>query len=237
MNLYMCFSGGLDSTVLLYHLIRDGHTVRPVIFDYGQRHYPEVEHALATAQALSEAGHIPGFSVFSLESIFEHFVNASVLEKNQNAGALLMANTVVPAGHYTDLVMKATIVPNRNMILASIVAGLAVARGYDGIACGVHAGDHAIYPDCKPDFWKAMESAFALGSSLVTLTPFIHSTKADIVRLGHSLHVPFQQTYSCYQGSEIHCGVCGTCTERREAFMLANVLDPTVYADKPETKQ
>lgn len=234
MKIFMCYSGGLDSTVLLHHLIHEGHEVRPVIFDYGQKHYAEVEHAMARATALNTQGLIPGFNVLSLESIFEQFVIASRLEKNLNVGALLGAGPV-PDGYYTDAVMKSTIVPNRNMILASIVAGLTVSRGYEGIAVGVHAGDHAIYPDCKPDFWAAMQRAFSLACDLVTLTPFITKTKADIVRLGASIHVPFRETYSCYKGSELHCGLCGTCTERREAFKLAGVVDPTIYADTPVT--
>jgi len=230
MKTFMCYSGGLDSTVLLFHLIAEGHEVRPVIFDYGQKHYPEVEHAVRIATDQQQAGRIPGFSVLSLESIFEQFAVASTLAGNQNVGALLGAGTV-PDGHYTDAVMKATIVPNRNMILASIVAGLAVSRGYEGIALGVHSGDHAIYPDCKPDFWAAMQRALSLGCDLVTLTPFMGKSKADIVRLGRDLLVPFRDTYSCYKGGDVHCGTCGTCVERREAFVIAGVTDPTLYAD------
>lgn len=231
MKFFMCYSGGLDSTVLLYHLMAEGHEVRPVVFDYGQRHYEEVVHAQSTVKALADAGRIPGYNILSLESIFEQITIASKVEGVSAAGALLGVGEV-PDGHYTDERMKATIVPNRNMILASIVGGLAVARAYNGLAIGVHAGDHAIYPDCQPDFWAAMGRAFSTGTGLVTLTPFMGMQKHDIVTLGAKYKVPFGETYSCYKGHTLHCGLCGTCTERREAFELAGIRDPTLYADK-----
>jgi 7-cyano-7-deazaguanine synthase len=107
----------------------------------------------------------------------------------------------------------------------------------EAVALAVHAGDHPIYPDCRPDFiasFEAMERIAMEGMAQITiLAPFLNRTKADIVRLGAELGVPFEGTWSCYKGGQIHCGACGTCFERREAFQLAGVADPTPYAAQP----
>jgi len=146
----------------------------------------------------------------------------------------------VPEGHYAAESMKATVVPNRNMIMLSIAAGVALANGYERIATAVHAGDHAIYPDCRPEFIDDM------GACLETATegfwgpheesplyaPYINKSKADIVRIGDGVGVDWTKTWSCYVGEESHCGRCGTCVERKEAFRLAGVEDPTPYKDE-----
>jgi 7-cyano-7-deazaguanine synthase len=126
-------------------------------------------------------------------------------------------------------------VPNRNAILLTIAFGLAAAEGYDAVAIAVHGGDHFIYPDCRPDFVEAFRrmQAKALDgyASVDLLAPFVDGSKADIVRAGARVGTPFERTWSCYKGGEVHCGRCGTCVERREAFHLAGVADPTAYAD------
>jgi len=139
----------------------------------------------------------------------------------------------VPAGHYTNETMKLTVVPNRNMIMLSVAIGWAVSGKADAVAYAAHAGDHTIYPDCRPAFIEAIRQAAALCDwhRVELLTPFVGKTKRDIVRLGAELDVPFGQTWSCYVGGEVHCGRCGTCVERREAFKSAGVDDPTVYAN------
>ena len=150
------------------------------------------------------------------------------------AGSALTDESVtVPDGHYADESMKITVVPNRNAIMLSIACALAVTRDAGAVAFGAHTGDHFIYPDCRPAFVRAYQTMLNLVveglASIEILTPFLSMTKADIVRLGAALHVPFERTWSCYKGGALHCGTCGTCHERREAFALADVDDPTLY--------
>jgi 7-cyano-7-deazaguanine synthase len=158
----------------------------------------------------------------------------------------------VPDGHYAAETMKATVVPNRNMIMLSIAAGYAVSLKANFVAVGVHAGDHAVYPDCRPQFIQQMEVALRtanegfgafpipVGGTMrqpdnwmgrATYAPFIFKGKHDIVTVGARLEVPYELTWSCYKGGDVHCGRCGTCVERKEAFRLARVKDPTQYED------
>ena len=126
--------------------------------------------------------------------------------------------------------MKATVVPNRNMILLSIATGWAISTGASSVSYAAHSGDHAIYPDCREEFADAMNNVMEIaGWDKVSLNrPFSPLTKADIVKLGDELNVPLEQTWSCYNGQKLHCGMCGTCIERREAFQLAGITDPTM---------
>ena len=133
--------------------------------------------------------------------------------------------------------MKSTVVPNRNAIMLTIAYAVAVSSGASVVATGVHAGDHFVYPDCRPNFialFDNMERAATEGFALPELrldAPFVHISKARIVQLGAQLGVPYEDTWSCYKGGDVHCAKCGTCVERREAFQLAGVVDPTVYED------
>jgi 7-cyano-7-deazaguanine synthase len=213
-------SGGLDSAVLAHHLGDEGWALRLVSFDYGQRHRVELEHAAAMAAGMG-AQH----DVVDLRSV----------------GALLSGSALtddaveVPDGHYTAESMKTTVVANRNAIFAMVATGVAVAEGAGAVGLGIHAGDHAIYPDCRPPFVAAAEHlAKVANEGFVTegfqlLAPFLAWSKADIVRRGAELDVPFAATWSCYKGGAVHCGTCGTCVERIEAFELAGVPDPTEY--------
>lgn len=213
-------SGGLDSAVLAHHLRAEGWALRLLSFDYGQRHAKELAHAAGLAAAL-DARH----DVVDLTS----------------AGRLLGGSALtddavdVPSGHYTDESMRATVVANRNAIFVNVAVGVAVAEGAAAVAVGVHAGDHPIYPDCRPEFVDAAErlarvanEGFAV-EGFGVLAPFLRWSKADIVRRGAELGVAFADTWSCYRGGGSHCGTCGTCVERREAFELAGVPDPTAY--------
>ena len=147
---------------------------------------------------------------------------------------LLKSGGQIPDGHYEEETMKSTVVPFRNGIMLSIAAGFAESRDAEGLVIAAHAGDHAIYPDCREEFMKSMADAIRLGTyaGIKLLRPFIAMTKAEIAARGHALGVDFSQTWSCYKGAPLHCGTCGTCVERREAFMLAGVVDPTVYASE-----
>ena len=211
-------SGGLDSSVLAYWLARAGLVIKALTIDYGQRHSKEQNAAKEMAAALGIEHRV--LSLGALRPILGD--DSSLL--NQDIG--------VPEGHYEDDSMKSTVVPNRNMILLSIAAAWSIASRLDGVAYAAHAGDHAIYPDCRPAFADAMNEAIKLCdyTSQELVRPFVSITKADIAKLGASLGVPFEKTWSCYNGRDIHCGKCGTCVERIEAFQLANVPDPTRYA-------
>ena len=213
-------SGGLDSAVLAHHLRADGWQLRLLSFDYGQRHVVEVDHARGLAAAMD--------------------VRHDVVDL-RSAGALLSGSALtddtveVPDGHYTDESMRTTVVANRNAIFAMVATGVAVADGARAVALGVHAGDHFIYPDCRPPFVAAAEHLARvanegfLAEAFQILAPFVSWSKADIVRRGAELDVPFAATWSCYRGGAAHCGTCGTCVERIEAFAVAGVADPTEY--------
>jgi 7-cyano-7-deazaguanine synthase len=211
-------SGGMDSSVLAYTLVNAGLTVKALTIDYGQRHSKEQESARSIAAALG----------------IEHRVLSLWLQLGCIFGgtsSLLNGGIDIPEGHYEDESMKSTVVPNRNMVLLSLATAWSVASGLSGVAYAAHAGDHAIYPDCRPAFADAMGEAIKLCdySEQALVRPFISMSKAQVAQLGASLGVPFEKTWSCYKGQELHCGKCGTCTERIEAFKLTGVVDPTVY--------
>ena len=149
---------------------------------------------------------------------------------------LLRSGCDIPEGHYAEESMKKTVVPFRNGIMLSIAAGFAESIGADAVTIAAHSGDHAIYPDCREPFMRAIGEAMEQGTyaGIKLLRPFIDMDKAAIARRGAELGVDFAETWSCYKGGEIHCGVCGTCVERREAFLLAGLQDPTVYEQTPE---
>ncbi len=216
----LAYSGGLDSTTLLYLLHSQGCRLRALGVHYGQRHQKE----LRAAESLCR----------ELQVEFRR-VDLSSLSPLLAGSALTSGEVEVPEGHYTDESMGQTVVPNRNMLLLSVAIAWAVSAGSGSVAYAAHAGDHAVYSDCRPEFVEAMDQAAALCSyaPVRILRPFIHKTKAEIVGLGHELGVPFERTWSCYQGRDLHCGRCGTCSERAEAFLLAGVPDPTVYRSSP----
>ena len=217
----LVYSGGMDSTTLLYSLLSQGDRVKALGIDYGQRHRRELE---AAREICGQVG--VEFRIGDLTSL------RSLLK----GSALTSEEIAVPEGHYSDETMKITVVPNRNMLMLSLAIGWAISSGFESVAYAAHAGDHAIYPDCRPEFIEALSQAAGLChfEAVEILTPFVQATKADIVTIGQRLGVPFHLTWSCYCGGEVHCGRCGTCTERAEAFLLAGVSDPTSYAVAPE---
>jgi 7-cyano-7-deazaguanine synthase len=151
------------------------------------------------------------------------------------SGSALTDDLDVPDGHYAEETMKVTVVPNRNAIMLSIAFGVAAAQKVDAVAIAVHGGDHFIYPDCRPGFIDAFQTmqqhALEGYADVRLLAPYLNGSKADIVSDGAKHGTPFAATWSCYKGGDLHCGRCGTCVERREAFELAGVEDPTAYAD------
>ncbi|UJV42965.1 7-cyano-7-deazaguanine synthase QueC [Streptomyces sp. AMCC400023] len=214
----LAFSGGMDSTTLAAHYQWLGYDLLLLSFDYGQRHARELE-AARTIAAHYRAEH--------------HVVDLTAVGALMPGSALTDRTVDVPEGHYAAASMRATVVPNRNAIMANVAAGIASARGALVVALGIHAGDHAVYPDCRPAFLDALQtSVTAALDGFPTPTveaPFLHMTKTDIARQGAGLGVPFVRTWSCYQGGALHCGRCGTCVERREAFNDAGLTDPTRY--------
>ncbi len=214
----LIYSGGLDSTTLLYQLKAEGRDLKALSINYGQRHSLELEYAKKVCAKLG----------------IEHRVaDLSALKPLLGGSSQTDSNVDVPEGHYAAENMKLTVVPNRNMLMLSVAAAWAIAEKADTIAYAAHAGDHAIYPDCRPEFVDALNGALALADwhNVQIERPFIDITKGGIVKLGSQLGVPFEETWSCYKGKEVHCGRCGTCVERLLAFKEAGVVDPTKYED------
>jgi 7-cyano-7-deazaguanine synthase len=213
-------SGGMDSVTLAYLLDSEGYELHLLSVDYGQRHKKEISYAKRCAERLG--------APFDIADISE--VGRLL------SGSALTDDVEVPHGHYAADNMAVTVVPNRNAIMLSLAYGVAVARDAVLVACAVHAGDHYFYPDCRPAFAQAFdlmqkEAVEGFGNPKLRLhAPFLERTKAQIVEVGATLGVPYEETWSCYDGSEVHCGLCGTCNERKEAFELAGVPDPTEYA-------
>lgn len=212
-------SGGLDSVTLAHKVAVENELIGLVSFDYGQRHKKELDFAKKCADRLGT-----DYKLIDIAHI------GAML-----GGSALTDNIAVPDGHYAEETMKITVVPNRNAIMLAIAFGIASAQGADAVATAVHGGDHFIYPDCRPAFIEAFQTmqnyALAGHGDIQLYTPFVRLSKADIVAVGHALAVPFELTWSCYKGGATHCGRCGTCVERLEAFHLARVNDPSLYAD------
>ena len=217
-------SGGLDSVTLAYHLVDQGYEPVLISYDYGQRHSKELDFAKLCAQRLN---------------VKHHLVDLKVLTSLMSTSSLTSNAIEVPDGHYAEETMKVTVVPNRNAIMINVATALAVSESYSFVATGVHGGDHFIYPDCRPEFIESQTETLKLANAgfiateFDVLAPFVNISKADIVTIGDAIGVPWLETWSCYKGGDIHCGSCGTCFERREAFELANVEDPTSYTSTP----
>lgn len=208
-------SGGLDSTVLLHQLLAENYQVQAISFDYGQKHIRELQ----CAQFQTKKHNIP-HKIIDLSFINQHFQSD-----------LLQSGGKIPEGHYEAENMKATVVPNRNMIMLSIAAGVAISEKIPQLFYGAHAGDHAIYPDCRTEFIEKLKDTLAIcdWEPINLQAPFQNLDKTQIVKKGLQLKVDFTQTQTCYNGQEKACGKCGSCTERLEAFANNNTPDPIKY--------
>lgn len=217
-------SGGMDSVTALYHAAAEGGVAAALSFDYGSKHAARELPEAAWHAARLGVRHV----VLPLPFMASHF-----------SSALLQGGADIPSGHYEEESMKQTVVPFRNGILLAIAGGFAESCGASGVLIAAHAGDHAIYPDCRETFMLAIGEAIRLGTyaEVGLLRPFIRMTKAQIAARGAELGVDFARTWSCYVGAQLHCGECGTCVERREAFLEAGLPDPTSYATQSPLPQ
>lgn len=218
MKVVVLVSGGMDSVTALHAAAREHEVVAGLSFDYGSKHnHRELPFAAWHCRELGVPHEIVALDF--MERLFK--------------SDLLKSGGAIPEGHYEAENMKQTVVPFRNGILLSIAAGYAESAGAEGLVIAAHSGDHAIYPDCREAFMRSMGSAMALGTEagIALLRPYVDRTKAQLVALGAGLGVDFSKTWSCYVGGRLHCGTCGTCRERREAFLLAKIPDPTRYEE------
>ncbi len=209
-------SGGMDSITLLYD--KKDEIALGISFDYGSNHNArEIPFARMHCERL-------GIKHITIDLGFIHrYFKSSLLE-----GA-----DAIPEGHYEDENMKSTVVPFRNGIMLSIAIGIAESSGLNKVLIANHGGDHAIYPDCRPEFIRAIDGAANAGTyaHVHVSAPYTDITKADIARIGKRLGIDYSETWSCYKGGKVHCGKCGTCVERREALKEAGIEDTTVYEE------
>ncbi len=214
----LIMSGGVDSATLLWYLMERFKEIHVITYIYGQRHVKEVEHAKKVVEKAREKA-----------KVHHKIADISCIHDLISKGALT-GDEEVPEGFYTDESQKVTIVPNRNMILLSIAVGYAVKVGEREVYYAAHKSDYAIYPDCRKEFVKALDSAVYLATDRMVeiKAPLVDMTKAEVVKLGLKLGVPYELTWSCYRGEDRPCLKCGTCLERTEAFLLNGVKDPAL---------
>lgn len=223
MKALVSLSGGLDSTTVLAEALSQGLEVVAVSFSYGSKH-----NEFENIQARKIAGYynVP-FELIELDGVMKGFTSN-----------LMKSGGEIPEGHYEDASMALTVVPARNIIFASILAGKAWSLGCELVFLGIHQGDHAIYPDCRPEFFDAMNKAIDTGTDgkVLLAAPFLTTDKAGIVKRGLELGVPYELTRTCYKHQKIACGKCGSCRERLEAFEKNNAKDPICYEQSMESK-
>ena len=220
MKVCVLLSGGMDSVAAFYEVLQNHDVLACLSFDYGAKH---------------NAREIPFAKLHAERNGVLHQVIPLDFMNRLFKSDLLQSGGSIPDGHYAEESMKQTVVPFRNGIMLAIAAGYAESIDADALVIAAHSGDHAIYPDCREPFMRAMATAMTEGTyaKIQLLRPFIANDKAGIARRGAELGINFAETWSCYKGQEIHCGVCGTCVERREAFALAGLPDPTTYEQTP----
>lgn len=213
----LIYSGGMDSFTLLNDMLSQGLDVHAISFNYGQRHAKELSYA----------------NYFCTQNNIPHqIVDMSAMGNQLLQGSSQTSEDVpVPEGHYEDENMKLTVVPNRNMIMLSMAMGYAISIGAEDVYYGAHAGDHAIYPDCRRSFVDAMNHVAGLCDykQLKIRTPYIYMDKGDIANRGVELGLDYSQAWTCYNGREKPCGKCGACQERLEAMAKAGIEDPLEY--------
>lgn len=233
-------SGGMDSTGLMLHMLNKGYDLNILSFYYGQKHKIELERLKKNIEYLKEKGFNIEHKISDLSSTMSLFHSA-----------LTDKNIKVPEGHYASENMKQTVVPNRNAIFSSIIYGYALSIGIRDkskvtIGLGVHSGDHAIYPDCRQEFFTAIEEAFKVGNweseRVKYYLPYLEKDKFYILKdslkicnkLGLDFDTIFSNTNTCYNPNRkgVSCSKCGSCTERLEAFDKLKRIDPVIYSKR-----
>lgn len=217
-------SGGMDSTTLLYDVVATYGCANTfaISFNYGQNHSKELEGAKKTCEKLHVNQKIVDISFMGKDLLF--------------GSSLVSGSDQIPEGNYDDENMKSTVVPNRNMILISMAAGYAISLDAQILFYGAHAGDHAIYPDCRPEFVTKMQEVLSLcdWKPVKLEAPYLYADKGDIAVIGQHLGVDYSLTWTCYKGGEKACGKCGSCRERLEAFEKAGTTDPVPYEEEEQ---
>lgn len=209
------YSGGMDSFTILNRALSEGHDVYALTFDYGQKHKKEIRYAESVCQELG---------------ISHRLIDITAINQLLQSSSLT-SDKAIPEGHYEAANMKSTVVPNRNMILLSLAIGYAVDIGSNKVFYGAHSGDHAIYPDCRPDFVHAMNRVAKLANyePVDIVTPYLNGDKIEILADGLKMGLDYGKTWTCYNGREKACGKCGSCVERLEAFEKNGAVDPLEY--------
>lgn len=216
-------SGGVDSTTLYALALSQKMEVYPFFFLYPSKH-----NAMERVAAQNVAAYYQSFGGHPL-NLVELGQPFDMVKSH-----LLVGGGDIPSAPYSEASLAQTLVPGRNLIFASLLAAYAESLAAAGeaafVALGVHGGDHALYPDCRPEFIGALEKTISLSSDgkVAVYTPFIQKTKAELVALGLALDVPYALTRSCYNGGDAPCRECGTCREREEAFAHNGVTDPVL---------
>lgn len=226
-KIVMALSGGMDSATLLGYFLSEGHDVFCCIFNYGSKHNKWENIAAENIILYYEK---QGFT-------FDYrFINISQTMEAIESSLMKSSNNEIPEGHYAAENMRQTVVPGRNLIFASVIAGIAESNEADVIALGVHSGDHHIYPDCRPEFISSLSETIRYSSDkkVAVLAPFMNMNKKLIIELGMLLKpsVPYHLTRTCYKDQSKSCGKCGSCTERLEAFNLIGITDPIDYEEQ-----
>lgn len=214
MDSVIIVSGGMDSITLLYEWKE--RIALGISFDYGSNHNAkEIPFAKMHCERL-------GIRHITIPLAFIHqYFKSSLLEGAE----------AIPEGHYTDESMKSTVVPFRNGIMLAIAVGVAESRGLKNVLIANHSGDHAIYPDCRGNFIEAFDASTQAGTyeGVRIMAPYTYLSKTEIAKRGKEMGIRYEETWSCYKGGERHCGICGTCVERKEALREAGCVDKTEY--------
>ncbi len=211
----LIYSGGSDSYTLLNYALSKNILVDCLTFGYGQKHNKEIDFAASVCEEL-KLKHL----IIDIDNFKNIFGNSS----------LTSLENKIPHGSYKEETMKSTIVPNRNMIFLSYAIAYSLVNNIKEVWYGAHAGDHFIYPDCRPEFLDAMNTAAGLcdASQIKIQAPFINFTKGEIIKLGLDLNLDYSKAWTCYEGNENPCGKCGSCVERSEAFSDNSEIDPLI---------
>lgn len=215
------YSGGMDSFTLVNELHGAGRLHSCLSFDYGQRHAKELGYANHVAHELG----VPN-PIIELRDVGMLCMRNSALTMDRQVR--------VPEGHYAAENMKQTVVPNRNAIMLSVAVAYAVSYGLDNVFFGAHAGDHEIYPDCRPEFVSAINTVSLLANwqPVNIQAPYLHMTKKEILIIGQHLQLDYAKSWTCYKGELLACGRCGSCQERLTAFASLGQEDPLQYVTR-----